>query len=40
LTHSREWAKWFLIGDFSRERITATVNEPKEKRELVDDLPG
>ncbi|MEP6670055.1 MAG: malate dehydrogenase [Chthoniobacter sp.] len=37
---SWEVAKWVPIGDFSRERITATVNELKEERELVRELLG
>ncbi len=33
-----EVAKWVPIGDFSRERIAATINELKEERELVKEL--
>jgi malate dehydrogenase len=33
-----EIAKWVPIGDFSRDRITATINELKEERELVKEL--
>ncbi|MEI9896221.1 MAG: malate dehydrogenase [Chthoniobacter sp.] len=35
-----EVAKWVPIGDFSRDRIVATVNELKEERELVRELLG
>jgi hypothetical protein len=40
--HDGSWevAKWVPIGDFSREKITATVNELKEERELVRELLG
>ena len=40
--HDGAWevAKWVPIGDFSREKITATVNELKEERELVRELLG
>jgi malate dehydrogenase len=40
--HDGSWevAKWVPIGDFSRDRITATVNELKEERELVRELLG
>jgi len=37
---SLEVAKWVPIGDFSRDKITATVNELKEERELVRELLG
>ncbi len=40
--HDGSWevAKWVPIGDFSRERINATVAELKEERELVRELLG
>ena len=40
--HDGSWeiAKWVPIGDFSREKITATVSELKEERELVRELLG
>jgi malate dehydrogenase len=40
--HDGSWeiAKWVPIGDFSRERIAATVNELKEERDLVRELLG
>jgi malate dehydrogenase len=37
---SWEVAKWVPIGDFSREKIDATVAELKEERELVKGLLG
>jgi len=41
-SHDGAWevAKWVPIGDFSRTRITATVAELKEERELVRELLG
>lgn len=40
--HDGGWevAKWVPVGDFSREKITATVNELREERELVRELLG
>ena len=40
--HDGSWevAKWVPIGDFSREKIDATVAELKEERELVKELLG
>ncbi len=40
--HDGSWevAKWVPIGDFSREKITATIAELKEERELVKELLG
>jgi malate dehydrogenase len=40
--HDGSWevAKWVPIGDFSRDKITATINELKEERELVRELLG
>ncbi len=35
-----EIAKWVPIGDFSRERIDASVTELKEEKELVKELLG
>ena len=35
-----EVAKWVPIGDFSREKITATLTELKEEREMVKELLG
>src|SRR6478609_9474945 len=37
---SWEVAKWVPVGDFSRTKITATINELKEERELVRELLG
>ncbi|HSI15038.1 MAG TPA: malate dehydrogenase [Chthoniobacter sp.] len=37
---SWEIAKWVPVGDFSRTKITATINELKEERELVRELLG
>jgi malate dehydrogenase len=39
-THDGAWevAKWVPIGDFSRSRIEATIDELKEERELVREL--
>ncbi len=40
--HDGGWevAKWVPIGDFSRGRINATIDELKEERELVRELLG
>ena len=35
-----EVAKWVPIGDFSREKIAATIGELKEEREMVKELLG
>lgn len=37
---SWEVAKWVPVGDFSRTKITATVNELIEEREMVKELLG
>ena len=37
---SWEIAKWVPIGDFSRTKIAATINELKEEREMVKELLG
>jgi malate dehydrogenase len=41
-THDGSWeiAKWVPIGDFSREKIGATVAELKEEKALVAELLG
>jgi malate dehydrogenase len=35
-----EIAKWVPLGDFSREKINATIGELKEEREMVKELLG